>query len=76
MLTLLKKYGLSETLKIECTLEFLTRLLSLFSKEIVLSMILDLFNTLGTTTTNKENTIRQFADKYNLAGSTYNVITY
>lgn len=37
---------------------------------------LDLFNILGTTTTNKENTIRQFADKYNLAGITYNVITY
>ena len=35
-----------------------------------------IFNALGTTTTNKENTIRQFADKYNLAGTTYNVITY
>jgi hypothetical protein len=35
-----------------------------------------IFNTLGTTTTNKENTIRQFADKYNLAGMNYNIITY
>ena len=35
-----------------------------------------IFNTLGNTTTNKENTIRQFADKYNLAGMNYNIITY
>ena len=39
-------------------------------------ILFDLFNTLGTNATNKENTIRQFADKYNLAGTTYNVITY
>lgn len=44
--------------------------------DFTINVPLDLFNTLGTTTTNKENTIRQFADKYNLAGTTYNVITY
>jgi hypothetical protein len=37
---------------------------------------LDLFDTLATTTINKENVIRQFADKYVLAGITYNVTTY
>jgi hypothetical protein len=44
--------------------------------DFTINVPLDLFDTLGTTTTNKENTIRQFADKYNLAGTTYNVITY
>ncbi len=44
--------------------------------DFTINVPLDLFDTLGTTTTNKENTIRQFADKYNLAGITYNVITY
>lgn len=44
--------------------------------DFTINVPLDLFDTLGTTTINKENTIRQFADKYNLAGTTYNVITY
>lgn len=46
------------------------------SFDFTINVPLDLFDTLGTTTINKENTIRQFADKYNLAGTTYNVITY
>jgi len=44
--------------------------------DFTINVPIDLFDTLGTTTTNKENAIRQFADKYNLAGTTYNVITY
>jgi hypothetical protein len=44
--------------------------------DFTINVPLDLFNTLGTNAANKENTIRQFADKYNLAGTTYNVITY
>ncbi len=35
-----------------------------------------LFATLGTNSTNRENTVRTFADKYVLAGITYNVTTY
>jgi hypothetical protein len=35
-----------------------------------------LFATLGNNLTNRENTIRSFADKYVLAGITYNIITY
>jgi len=35
-----------------------------------------LFATLGNNLTNRENTIRSFADKYVLAGITYNVTTY
>lgn len=46
------------------------------SFDFTINVPLDLFDTLGTNATNKENTIRQFADKYNLAGTTYNVITY
>ena len=37
---------------------------------------LALFTTLGTDNTNRENTIRIFADKYVLSGITYNVTTY
>lgn len=35
-----------------------------------------LFTTLGTDATNRENAIREFVDKYNLAGLRYNVTTY
>ena len=35
-----------------------------------------LFASLGTSTLNRENAIRSFADLYNLAGMTYRVITY
>lgn len=35
-----------------------------------------LFATLGTDATNRENAIREFVDKYNLAGLKYNVTTY
>lgn len=35
-----------------------------------------LFATLGTDATNRENAIREFVDKYNLAGIKYNVTTY
>jgi hypothetical protein len=35
-----------------------------------------LFTTLGTNSTNRENTVRAFADKYVLSGITYNVTTY
>lgn len=35
-----------------------------------------LFTTLGTDATNRENTVRIFADKYVLSGITYNVTTY
>jgi hypothetical protein len=35
-----------------------------------------LFATLGTTTQNRENNIRQFVDKYRLAGIKYNVLTF
>lgn len=35
-----------------------------------------LFTSLGTTLQNRENAIRNFADKYNLAGITYQIITY
>lgn len=34
------------------------------------------FNAQGTTTTNREQAIRNFADQYNLAGMIYNVVTY
>jgi len=35
-----------------------------------------IFTALGTNTTNRENAIRFFADKYNLSGLIYNVIAY
>jgi len=35
-----------------------------------------LFASLGTSTLNRENAIRSFADLYNLAGMTYQVVTY
>ncbi len=34
------------------------------------------FNSLGTTNTERENIIRSFADNYNLAGMLYNVVPY
>jgi hypothetical protein len=34
------------------------------------------FNAQGSTTTNRENAIRNFADKYNLIGMSYSVVTY
>lgn len=37
---------------------------------------LTLFNSLGTDAINRENAIRAFVDKYNLAGLRYNVTTY
>lgn len=37
---------------------------------------LAVYNALGTNAINRENAIRQFADKYNLAGIQYNVIAY
>lgn len=35
-----------------------------------------LFTSLGSTLSNRENAIRNFADKYNVAGFTYKIITY
>lgn len=35
-----------------------------------------LFTTLGSTTQNRENAIRNIVDKYNMAGMNYNVITF
>lgn len=37
---------------------------------------LAVFNAQGSTTANREQAIRNFADKYNLAGMIYNVVTY
>lgn len=35
-----------------------------------------LFTSLGSTLANRENAVRNFADKYNLAGMTYSITTY
>ena len=35
-----------------------------------------LFTTLGNSATNREKAIRQFVDKYKLAGTTYSVTTF
>lgn len=37
---------------------------------------LAVFNAQGTTTSNRETAIRNFADKYNLVGMSYNVVTF